>query len=129
MRRSDSSLRMSIMSRFVRTLAALAAIAALLFSQLALAAHACERVARHSPECGQTAPVNDEAPSNLCMKHCQDGKASVDMAKPLTPIASSASIVSIPLPAPAFSAQRPVSLAIPHPPPPTFAARSSALRI
>ena len=118
------------MSRSVRFVAALAAIFAIAFAQLALAAHGCARIAQHSPDCAKMAMPNGDAPSSLCLKHCEDGKASVDVAKPLAPVAV-ASIVSIPLPAlvPIASAQRTVSPASPYPPPPSFAARSAALRI
>jgi hypothetical protein len=117
----------------------LLAIAALLFSQLALSAHGCDRVTRHSPACEEMAPAQDDestahhpsttTPSTLCMKHCEDGKA--DVAKPVAPIALALATISIPLPmlVPIATSQRSVTPPTPYPPPPSFAARSAALRI
>jgi len=117
-------------NRSLRLIAALLAILSIAFSQLALSAHGCERMTQHPVDCEKMAPANEQAPSNLCLKHCEDGKASLDVAK-LAPIALSLAVLSIPLPPVAHSgiSHRFVSPAVPHPPPDTFAARSAALRI
>ena len=118
------------MTRSVRLAAALLAILSIAFSQLALSAHGCERMTQHSSDCEKMAPANGQAPSNLCLKHCEDAKASLDVAK-LAPIALALASISIPLPVlvPLAGPQRSVTPPTPYPPPPSFAARSAALRI
>jgi hypothetical protein len=78
------------MTRRRRTVAALLAAFALVFAQVAAAAHACEtkmqagtarQVAAH-PECCPRADTTD----NVCAQHCEYGSASVDGAKPLPAI-------------------------------------------
>lgn len=80
------------MIRSRRPFAALLAIVALVFAQMAVSAHACglggdpagEVVAAHHVQCGGMGDV-DEAPANgnVCAEHCNYGHASVDSSPPL----------------------------------------------
>lgn len=79
------------MIRSRRPFAALLAIFALAFAQIAVSAHACgldgnpagEEVAAHHLQCGGMGEV-DEAPANgnICAEHCNYGHASVDNSPP-----------------------------------------------
>lgn len=79
------------MTRRPRALAALLAVFALVFAQLAVSAHACEQrespapgeVTTHQEGCHEMAPA-DQAPAtdNICFEHCQYGDASVDNSPP-----------------------------------------------
>ena len=66
------------MSRRVRFVAALLAITALLFSPMVLALHACP---------------GDGDMDGTCANHCADGKVSLDLAKPPTPLAASTTAI------------------------------------
>ena len=77
------------MTRRRRPFATFLAIAALLFAQLQLSAHACDLPSQgrtgeavvHMEGCPGPAP--DEGPlGNLCEQHCQYGHASVDSTPP-----------------------------------------------
>lgn len=84
------------MSRRTRTLAALAAIAAIAFSQVALSAFACSRdvapiaVAQDMPpgHCDQGGSTN------LCDRHCDYGAANVGHAS----LDATADVLALPLP-------------------------------
>jgi hypothetical protein len=68
-----------------RRLAALFAIAALVFSQALMAAHGCVIAA---PADAAVAPCHEPvepAPDALCKVHCEAGTQTVDQAKPLAP--------------------------------------------
>lgn len=67
-----------------RRLAALLAIAALVFAQALVAAHACMLPA--PADAAAAAPCHDTdepAPDALCKVHCEAGTPTVDQAKPL----------------------------------------------
>jgi hypothetical protein len=78
------------MNRRQRIVAALLAVLALVFSQLAVSAHACEFAPR--PQVAETAPGHEccneddsganSAGSNVCVEHCQFGQASFDGGQP-----------------------------------------------
>lgn len=80
------------MTRRPRPLAALLALFALVFAQLAVSAHACEflaspaqgEVIAHHEGCHEMVPA-DQAPAtdNVCFEHCQYGDASVDSSPPV----------------------------------------------
>jgi len=77
------------MNRFVRRLTALFAIAALLFSQLAVSAYACpaDRVDQATAAENSTMNGCDElATPNLCDQHCDYGSATLQasVAPPFT---------------------------------------------
>lgn len=70
------------MSRRTRFVAAVLAIAALLFAPVAVSLHACplEGVAMQAAMHGTELPPD----ASLCVRHCEDGgKLSVDTAKPV----------------------------------------------
>ena len=67
-----------------RRLAALFAIAALVFAQALVAAHGCVLAAPIDEAAGPCHHANDEPPSDaLCKAHCEAGTQNVDQAKPL----------------------------------------------
>ena len=78
------------MSRSRRIVAALLAVFALIFAQLAVSAHACDFAARQAA--AETAPGHEccneddagtnSAGGNLCVEHCQYGQASFDGGQP-----------------------------------------------
>lgn len=72
------------MNRRFRALASIAAAAALLFSQLAIANFACPGHGDMAAAVEQTqvAGGGQDVDHNLCQQHCQYGKASVDATKP-----------------------------------------------
>src|SRR5258706_6935999 len=70
------------MSRRFRASAASFAMLALLFAQLATAAYACPQLLEkaavaHAPDCDHGANPDP----NLCQRHCDDGKFSLDTPK------------------------------------------------
>ena len=78
---------MRLMKRRIHPIAALIAIFALVFAQLATAAYACPQLAkaasveRHAPDCDHGANPDP----NLCQRHCDDGKVSVETPKTFNP--------------------------------------------
>jgi len=68
------------MSRRTRFVAAVLAIAALLFAPLAVSAYACPMgdMAMQGDSHGTGAPLD----ASLCQRHCEGGNASVDTVKP-----------------------------------------------
>jgi hypothetical protein len=68
------------MSRRSRYTAALVATAALLFAPLAVSVHACpmDGLAMQGGSHGSDVPPE----ASLCMRHCEDGQASLDTVKP-----------------------------------------------
>jgi hypothetical protein len=78
------------MSRIVRRFAALGAIAALVFAQLAVSAFACPL--ERAPEATAQAPMQDSgegcqemANRNLCERHCDYGSSLVAYSPPPSP--------------------------------------------
>jgi hypothetical protein len=68
-----------------RRLAALLAIAALVFAQAVVAAHACMVAPPVDEAAAPCHHDGDEQPSDsLCKTHCEVGTQTVDQAKPLT---------------------------------------------
>jgi len=72
------------MRRGIRPFFAWLAILALLFTQIATAAYACPLLspqvkAMTTSDCDHESNTDP----NLCQRHCDDGKVSVDTAKPL----------------------------------------------
>jgi len=84
-------------------------IGALLFAQLAIAAHACPGMSEPAPAPAVAADAAmppchemDEAQPNLCLEHCRSGQqAATDLAQPATALAPVALALFYPLPAPA----------------------------
>lgn len=85
------------MVRRQRLFASLLAVFAIVFAQLAVAAHWCEtardpapagptEVIAHQGSCheGPAIPADDNG--NLCQAHCQYGSVSVDNASPVPPV-------------------------------------------
>jgi len=75
---------MIVMNRRSRFAAALIAIAALLFSQLAVSAFACPGLG--DMNAAMQAMASDDAAqvdANLCMRHCDEGAKALDAAKPV----------------------------------------------
>jgi hypothetical protein len=84
-------------TRFVRRIASALAASALVFGQLAMAVHACERleeVALTAPQAAHDCCEKPMAPANDCERHCDYAASSVDthgasmtVAAPATPVA------------------------------------------
>ena len=79
------------MTRSRRIFAAVFAVLAIVFAQLAVAAHACEfpgqakaEVVAPGHECCQEEAGDDgnTVPTGVCVQHCQYGEASFDGAQP-----------------------------------------------
>jgi hypothetical protein len=117
------------MNRLVRRLAAVAAIAALAFAQLAVAAYACTGE-RPQMEATQSAMPCEMPSSNLCDRHCDYGANATD-AQPvpslpaITLFALPQRIVAIAPAAPSKAVARPFERSIERPP----LIRFSVLRI
>lgn len=118
------------MTRRARVFTAIAAAAVLLFSQLAVSAHACP-MATPSPAMAHDGCDEATMNANLCQGHCDYGSASVEAAKPLhaSPVAILASlkvalpdiaVASMPAPAPHVA---------PGPSPPPPRSRFTVLRL
>lgn len=79
------------MCRRHRFLAACLAAFALVFAQIAVAAHACPMIERASPSgasaghacCPDLAADESGGDANVCIQHCAYGHASVDSPQPL----------------------------------------------
>jgi hypothetical protein len=79
------------MNRIVRRFAALAAIAALAFAQLATSAFACPAQTNaaswaHSATVQAMDGCDESANLNLCERHCDYGSSSVGYAAPAMPV-------------------------------------------
>ena len=72
------------MKRRTRFLASLVALFAIAFAQLAIAAHACERIAaqRLAAPAQDHGCCPDSGRTTQCAEHCNYGFASVDSGKP-----------------------------------------------
>ena len=82
------------MKRRTRHFAALFALLAFTFAQLATAAYACPKMMQPQAAAAMTDCHHGSNPSpNLCENHCDHGKISVDPLKPLNPPAIVAVIV------------------------------------
>ncbi|HSN20213.1 MAG TPA: hypothetical protein VLS49_06030 [Usitatibacter sp.] len=104
------------MNRRTRTVAALVALAAMLFAPLAMAAHACRAAdmvaatvamahAGHAAMAGEEAPPMD---MTLCERHCNDGKVSFQ------PVGNPPEAAAVPVvPALRIDALQPVALRAP----------------
>ena len=82
------SLRHFPMSHRIRLISAVTAIAALLFTQLALSAFACPADAPGAERAGSASTMSDcegmgRAPTPLCQSHCQQGQQGLE--KPAVP--------------------------------------------
>jgi hypothetical protein len=67
------------MRRSVRSLSAWLALFTLLFAQLATAVYACPQLADPAPAVeSQDCDHDTDATPNLCQRHCDQGKASLD---------------------------------------------------
>ena len=117
-------------NRTCRRFAALLALFALAFSQLALSAHTCHRTAHDAgstPAMAMSVPCENmqgpmDGDANVCEQHCQYGKASVDKQQlPVAIFDSAAQPLRVAVPAPstaqlsAASLRRPVPAATPPP--------------
>lgn len=127
------------MTRRPRPLAALLAVFALVFAQLAVSAHACEpreskapgEVTAHHEACHEMAP-EDQAPAtdNVCFEHCQYGDASVDNSPPAPAAVDSAGpVLRLAQVAPASAGLRPAWRLAPAAAPPPPAILFGVLRI
>ena len=119
------------MHRSIRLAAALLAAIALLFSQLAISAHACASAMQAAAPSDMTSDKDDP---NLCERHCAGVQASFEMAKPAPTIIAqvAAPEFSVPVafsPVEAVSAVSLTDFVELRPPPPAFAQRSCVLRI
>jgi hypothetical protein len=96
------------MTRRLRQLLCQLLIATLLFSQWAVASHACAALSTPAPsstaahvsmsDCEHMAGMHDPAPKNLCAEHCQQGQQTVDRADaPNLAAALLASVYPLPL--------------------------------
>jgi hypothetical protein len=121
---------MAAMTRRSRFLTAIAAAAALLFSQLAVSAYSCPKDA---PSVAAAPEGCDESMgnANLCQSHCEYGSASFDAAKPLqAPQTAILPALRIPLPdVTVASLPAPAPRVAPGPSPPTPLSRFTVLRI
>jgi len=122
-----------VRNRTCRRIAALLALCALAFSQLALSAHACHRTTH---DAGSSAPATTPAvpcedmqgpmdgDSNVCDQHCQYGHANVDKAQaPVAAFDSAAQPLRVAPPASLSDARSAASLRRPAPaatPPPVL---------
>jgi hypothetical protein len=78
------------MNRRIRFVAALLAVFAIVFAQLAVSAHACDFVAQQQAKdvapghecCNDDDPGSNSAGGNVCVEHCQYGKASFEGGPP-----------------------------------------------
>jgi hypothetical protein len=127
------------MTRRPRPLAALLAVFALLFAQLAVSAHACEprespvrgEVTADQEACHEMAPA-DQAPAtdNVCFEHCQYGDASVDNSPPApAAVDSSGPVLRLAQVVPAAASLRPAWRLAPAAAPPPPAILFGVLRI
>jgi hypothetical protein len=84
------------MVRRQRLVASFLAAFAIVFAQLAVAAHWCDtvrapapagpaEVIAHSPNCHEAATPPADTNGNLCQAHCQYGATSVDNSSPVPP--------------------------------------------
>lgn len=123
---------MILRMRSHRILSAVLVVMALLFSQWAVAMHACGAMTSASPHATSDArdPCCPEpAAPNTCEQHCAFGHAAVDHGKPAaTPDVTLGLALPVPLPRPASFQVHPGRrlLVAPDPPP---AIRFSVLRI
>ena len=76
---------MSPVTRRVRHLAALVAIAGLLFSQMAVSAFACPMIGASAAVVESPCDEAMKANANLCDQHCEYGQASVETSKSPSP--------------------------------------------
>lgn len=117
--------------RIRRIFTAIAAILALLMSQLAVSAHVCEMVGMAVTV---TQPAPDGCPdlntANLCDQHCQFGHSAVDQGKPVPSLdltSGPALHIQQPYPSPILAKHSPRETPLPPEPPPAI--RFSVLRI
>ena len=118
-------------NRLLRT--AWVVIGALLFSQLALASHACARLGAAAASLEVAMPdgctEQPEAPS-LCREHCRFGESAFDLAKPLPSIDVTAGPALFIRDVPSVATLSPRdALDLQPPPDPPPAIRFSVLRI
>jgi hypothetical protein len=84
------------MVRRQRLVASFLAAFAIVFAQLAVAAHWCEaarapapvepsEVIAHNPGCHEASTPGTDTNGNLCQAHCQYGSVSVDNGSPVPP--------------------------------------------
>lgn len=120
------------MVRRQRIVASFLAAFAIVFAQLAVAAHWCEaarapapaepvQVIAHHAGCHEMATPPADANGNLCQAHCQYGSASVDNTSAVPPavdVAGPMLFVLVPAPAPAASLRRAERFAPAAAPPP-----------
>jgi len=122
------------MSRSLRRFSALLALFAMVFAQLAMAAHACSLPALdarlgaaasigastpQSPPCHQ-APASHDGSANLCNQHCHGNLVLDDAPPPVAAFDSSAPSLRVTHPAPAAALTSAMSrqAIAPAPPPP-----------
>jgi hypothetical protein len=121
------------MVRRQRLVASLLAVFAIVFAQLAVAAHWCEtarapapaepiEVIAHNTGCHEVSTPQADTNGNLCQAHCQYGSVSVDNGSPVPPavdVAGPVIFLLVPASEPASSlrrAERFASAAAPPPP-------------
>lgn len=122
------------MNKVWRRIIALMGIAAIAFTQLALAAYACPDAAgMTAPAAAMTVPCDEADPAApaLCEKHCQDEKQKPADAAPVLAAATPAStfslrVVNAGLQSPGADLASPALL---HIKPPSFAIRNCCFRI
>lgn len=123
------------MVRRQRIVASFLAVFAIVFAQLAVAAHWCDsarasvpaepvEVIAHGPNCHEAATPQVDTNGNLCQAHCQYGATSVDSGSPVPPAVDAAGPVLfllVPASEPASILRRAERFApAAAPPPPTI---------
>lgn len=122
------------MVRRQRFVASLLAAFAIVFAQLAVAAHWCDtarapasveptEVIAHSPGCHEAPTPEADTNGNLCQAHCQYGSVSVDSGSPIPPAVDAAGPVIfllVPASLPASSLRRAERIAPVAAPPPAI---------
>ncbi len=118
------------MDRRSRFVAALAALLALLFCQLAVAAYACPQI-RQAPKAETVCDHDTSQTPNLCIEHCAYGDVSLGSAKPAPPAPDLVAIGIAPSPVAVLPPAARVALRMPASatPPPPLLARFTVLRI
>jgi hypothetical protein len=120
------------MSRRVRSVAALLALFAFVFANFATAAYACPQLLKMAPATAGAVHDGDcdhgaNPDPNLCQRHCDDGKVSLETQKTFNPPVMAATFVrAVEIPILRSNARAPKFARVGTGPPPT---RFTVLRI
>ena len=108
------------MKRRTRFLASLVALFAIAFAQVAIAAHACERMdAQRVAAAGEEhGCCPDKGITAQCAEHCRFGFASVDSARPLPVFVVTGPLLAVLEPVPASTTPQRCAFESPAPGPP-----------